>query len=120
VKLGFVAFVEASADGYLFLNAKTKEAAKGRLQALKNRMTQFVRTIVTDPRVQPNHGWRHRFITLARRYGMDQEIRRMITGHAGKGVDERIYGDAEGLYREICKLPCYELMPRMQLSALAS
>lgn len=36
---------------------------------------------------------------------MDQEIRRMITGHAGEGVDERDYGDPAGLYREICKLP---------------
>ena len=31
----------------------------------------------------------------------------MITGHAGEGVDEEDYGEPEGLYREICKLPAY-------------
>jgi hypothetical protein len=31
----------------------------------------------------------------------------MITGHSGRGVDEDTYGDPEGLYREICKLPAY-------------
>src|SRR5262245_52768039 len=33
-------------------------------------------------------GWRHTFISLSPRHGLDQEKRRMITGHAGEGVDE--------------------------------
>ena len=54
--------------------------------------------------------WRHRFITLARANNMDQEIRRMITGHKGEGVDEEVYGEPAGLHREICKLPRYEVL----------
>ena len=72
-----------------------------------NRVRDFVRSIVPDSKVQPLHGWRHRFITQARVHKLDQELRRMITGHAGKGVDETTYGDAAGLYEEICKLPRY-------------
>jgi hypothetical protein len=106
----FPSFVEASAAGYLFLNASTKAAAKGRLNGVKNRVS-FVRTKVSDRRVRPNHAWRHRLITLSRRHGIDQELRRMITGHAGEGADEQDYGDPEGLYREICKLPRYDLLP---------
>ncbi len=109
IELGFIKFVIASPHGYLFLNAQTKVAAKGRLKGVKNRVTEYVRTKVSDPRVRPNHGWRHRLITLSRRHGVDQELRRMITGHAGEGVDEDVYGDPEGLYREICKLPPYDL-----------
>jgi hypothetical protein len=65
------------------------------LRALKNRATEFVRGMITDKRVAANHGWRHTFISLSRRYGLDKEKRRMITGHAGD-VDEHRPGDPEG------------------------
>lgn len=109
IELGFVAFVQSSKDGYLFLTATKKEEVRGRLNGVKNRISEFVRSIVSDERVRPNHAWRHRLITLSRRHGVDQELRRMITGHAGEGVDEEDYGEPEGLYREICKLPHYNL-----------
>jgi hypothetical protein len=109
-------FVEASSSGYLFLNAANEAEAKGRLNGVENRVSEYVRTIVCDPRVRPNHAWRYRLVTLARRHDIDQELRRMITGHAGKGVDEQVYGEPEGLYREICKLPFYGL-PVVQLTA---
>jgi integrase/predicted metal-dependent hydrolase len=107
IELGFIEFVTASAKGYLFLTASKDGEVKGKLRALKNRLGEFVRAIVSDKRVAPNHGWRHRFITKSRKYGLDQEKRRMITGHAGENVDERVYGDPAGLYVEVCKLPCY-------------
>jgi integrase len=105
IALGFVAFVEKSGDGYLFLNVGRGEDPIGALRTVKNRVAEFARGTVSDKRVAPNHGWRHRFISLSRRHGLDQEKRRMITGHAGEGVDEDTYGDPEGLYEEICKLP---------------
>lgn len=109
IELGFDAFVRGAEDGYLFLTATKKEEVRGRLSGVKNRVSEFVRSIVKDKRIRPNHAWRHRLITLCRRHGVDQELRRMITGHAGEGVDEEDYGEPEGLYREICKLPRYEL-----------
>jgi integrase len=109
VELGFPAFVETSAEGYLFIAPTKKGGWRGTWQAVKNRVGEFVREVVSDPQVQPNHGWRHRFITLCREHGVDQEIRRMITGHKGEGVDEVVYGDPAGLYREVCKLPRYRI-----------
>jgi len=109
VEMGFVDFATSSAKGYLFLTVAKDGEVKGKLRTLKNRLAEFVRAIVADKRVAPNHGWRHRFITLSRKHGLDQEKRRMITGHAGESVDERVYGDPAGLYVEVCKLPCYDI-----------
>jgi len=49
---------------------------------------------VDDPRVQPNHGWRHRFKSLARKYEMDNETREVIQGHAPRTEGEG-YGTRE-------------------------
>jgi len=66
LELGLAKFVEGARDGYLFLRAKTKVEAKGRLRASKNRMQAHVREIVPDKGVQPNHGWRYTFKHLGR------------------------------------------------------
>ncbi|HEV7277719.1 MAG TPA: tyrosine-type recombinase/integrase [Devosiaceae bacterium] len=110
VELGFVAFASASSGEHLFLtpNKKTGDVL-GPMKGVKNRVREFVRQYVDDPNVQPNHAWRHLFITRCRAAGVDQELRRMITGHSGEGVDESAYGDPAGLYREICKLPRFQV-----------
>ena len=109
VEAGFVDFVQSQSDGYLFLKANAKGEIRGSWNSAKNRLREFARQIVDDPDVKPNHGWRHRFITVSRECGMSQELRRMITGHTGTGVDEREYGEPAGLYREICKFPYYKV-----------
>jgi integrase len=107
IEQGFIKFVEKS-DGYLFQRVRKGAKAKAR-GGVANRLREWLRPIVPDTRVAPNHGWRHRFITLSRKHGVDTEIRRMITGHAGEGTDEQVYGEPAGLFREICKLPRYEV-----------
>jgi integrase len=109
VEQGFIEFVKGSPEAYLFVTPDDSGDISGSWQTMKNRLAEFARTVVTDERVKPNHGWRHRFITLGRRHDLSQELRRMITGHKGQGVDELDYGDPEGLYREINKLPYYEV-----------
>lgn len=117
IELGFITFVEASEDGYLFLRADGKEEVRGRLNAIKNRLCEFARSIVNDTRIRPNHAWRHRFVTLSREHDLSQELRRMILAQGGKGVDEEVYGEAAGLYREICKLPPYQIAAWQLLDA---
>ncbi|HMJ43617.1 MAG TPA: tyrosine-type recombinase/integrase [Pseudolabrys sp.] len=107
VELGFIDYALGQ-KGYLFLTAKKPSEVSGRLKAIKNRVREFVAAVVSIEGVAPNHAWRHRFMTKARKSGLDQEKRRMITGHAGEGVDEQDYGDAAGLYEEIIKLPRYD------------
>jgi integrase len=65
---------------------------------------------VDDPNVQPNHGWRHLFKTLARRVGLAPEIRDAIQGHAPRSVAEA-YGDwpIETLAQAIERFPRFDL-----------
>lgn len=74
-------------------------------------LARWVREIgVSDPHVQPNHGWRHRFKTQARLANMDPEIRDAIQGHVPRTEGEG-YGDTfpEVALRELEKLPRYEV-----------
>jgi integrase len=89
---GFINFVAASDEGYIFLNAKTGDNIKGKLNAMKNRLSEFIRTVVPDPNIAPNHGWRHTFKTLAREVeGNDPKVLDDIVGH-GHGNEGAKYG----------------------------
>jgi integrase len=72
------------------------------------RLAEWVRSLGLDERVAPNHGWRHRFSTVARFVAMPEDVRNMIQGHAGAKVADR-YGETWPLValREIEKLPRY-------------
>ena len=65
-----------------------------RAQNTGAKVGQWVRKDVgiTDPRVQPNHAWRHRFKTLCRDAGIDLETRNAIQGH-GDGTAASGYGE---------------------------
>lgn len=65
---------------------------------------------VKDPNVQPNHGWRHRFKTVARSVRMDPEARGLIPGHAPASQGEE-YGvwTMPALLVEIEKLPRFDV-----------
>jgi integrase len=80
IDLGLLHFVEGSDDGPLF--------AKGSYK----RVVDFVRTIVSDKRVQPNHAWRHRLKTISRNLGFDPRIVDAIQDHAARTAGED-YGD---------------------------
>lgn len=84
IELGFLDFVAASSDGPLF--------AKGSYE----RVVEFVRTIVTDERVQPNHAWRHRLKSIGRDLGLNERVVDAIQGHAPRTAGED-YGDVSVL-----------------------
>jgi integrase len=48
--------------------------------------------LVEEPRFAPNHSWRHRFKSEARRVGMDEEVHDALTGHRESKVS-RDYGE---------------------------
>ena len=48
--------------------------------------------LVEEPRFAPNHSWRHRFKSEARRVGMDEEVHDALTGHR-EGKVSRDYGE---------------------------
>ncbi|WP_169746365.1 hypothetical protein [Sphingomonas changbaiensis] len=110
-------FLEAVSNlrGPLFYDpAQYRGGKKGNPQSKKcgEFLARWVRTEakVTDPRVQPNHGWRHRFKTVARRVRMDAEVCEYIQGHAGRTEGSK-YGEQPPSVtaREINLIPRYQL-----------
>lgn len=81
-----------------------------RAQSAGAKIGEWVREVVgvTDPNVQPNHAWRHRFKTIAREVGIAPEYSDAITGHEdGRAASD--YGETtvKALWREVQKLPPY-------------
>lgn len=110
IELGFPAFVSAAPNGHLFLRPAKDGSVRGPWIGVKNRLAEFARTVVTDPNVAPNHGWRHRFKTIGREAGIDARILDAIQGQAPRTVAES-YGDVtiKTIAVAIAKLPRIDL-----------
>lgn len=110
IEMGFPDFVAKSEDGHLFLTPSKKGGVRGPLIALRNRLGEFVREIVKDKNVAPNHGWRHRFKTIGMEEGVDHRILDSIQGQKPRSVSET-YGDVtlKTQANAISKFPRYEL-----------
>lgn len=114
VEMGFLDFVQSRPDGYVFFDLKPGQNAKTRAQSIGVKVRDWVRDVVKieDPRLQPNHGWRHRFKTVAREVGIPPAYIDAIQGHED-GRASADYGDftAKLLAPEIAKLPRYDVGP---------
>lgn len=91
VELGFPAFVDGVRQERLFLVPDDEGKITGPLQALKNRTAEFSRKHVIDRGVSPNHGWRHRFRTVATEAGVASNVIDALCGWSARSVGER-YG----------------------------
>lgn len=110
IEHGFIEFVTKAKPGPLFLIPAKEGDVLGPLQGVKNRLAEFVREVFTDPRVAPNHGWRHRFKTVCRDMGIDPGVRDAIQGHGARTVAEE-YGEVSIIAKAnaIDRLPRYEI-----------
>jgi integrase len=83
-----------------------------RAQSAGAKVGQWVRGDVgiTDPLLQPNHAWRHRFKTIAREADIAPEYSDAITGHED-GRASTDYGETtmKALWREVQKLPRFAI-----------
>jgi len=123
IRQGFIRFVESRPAGPLFYDpSRGREHADGRgkkrvlPESLANRLAHWVRNEVgvTDPRVRPNHGWRHWFVNQCRLHGVDKEARYFMVGHVdgdGRSDVGNSYGDAlvPFLKRELEKIPAFNV-----------
>ncbi len=116
VEMGFPAFVSKAKEGYLFMKVfgETADAQRAAWRTTKNRVTDFVREVVKDPEVQPNHAWRHRFMTIGRNLGVSRDIRFSITGHE-TGKEE---GDDYGAKTNAAKAAALAKFPRYVVKSL--
>ncbi len=112
IEMGLLKTIEAMPHGALFYRASTKETRPGYhpWNSVTGKVSTWVRATagVKDPRVQPNHGWRHRFKTIARDVDIAQRYMDAIQGHED-GSASGDYGEntMKALNREILKLPRY-------------
>lgn len=94
------------------------QAGNPQSKKVSERLASWVRELgVSDPALQPNHGWRHRFKTEARSANVREDAARAIQGHAARAEDEK-YGvnRIEALGRELSKLPRVKLALRPEPS----
>jgi integrase len=114
IEQGLLKMVDVSKDGPLFYaeSKRQRKAGSSRAGYARGKASEWVRQTVkiTDERVQPNHGWRHRFKTVARDVGIEQRYMDAIQGHSD-GSASASYGEntVRALYREIQKLPRYRV-----------
>lgn len=106
VATGFPAFLEAASEGFLFLWSGDDRSA---LRTAKNRLRDFVRAVVPDPNVQPNHGWRHTFKTVGSEAGIEARTLDAICGH-----DPRTVGESYGGVTLLAKARAIERFPRFE------
>lgn len=73
------------------------------------KLGQWVRGLGVTEVQSPNHGWRHRFKTQARRFGVSLEAQEAIQGHAPR-TEGQAYGEwpMDALKAELEKLDRYE------------
>jgi integrase len=108
IEIGFASFVEGATDGYLFANVRPgKKALRG---GVANRVREFVRAVVADPKVAPNHAWRHLFMTIGFDAGIQERVLDAICGHAPRYVGGT-YGDVSMK----AKVDAIERLPRFEV-----
>lgn len=114
IELGILDMVKSRPHGPLFYRPNSGARKSGHTQAasVRGKVSDWVREVagITDPRVQPNHAWRHRFKTVARDVDISQRYMDAIQGHED-GSASADYGEntLKALYREILKLPKYDV-----------
>lgn len=114
VELGLLELVHERPTGPVFYVPNDRKRKPGHTQAasVRGKVSDWVRETagVTDGRVQPNHAWRHRFKTVARDVDINTHYMAAIQGHED-GTSNFEYGEfgMKALYREILKLPRYEV-----------
>lgn len=111
VELGFLAFVEsAAAPGPLFFDPATrrrKDAVTPQGQLVASKVGQWARENgLGDPTLtKPLHALRHRFMTLARRAGIEEQYVEQVVGHSSGRMNRDYGGYPPGvLAREVGKL----------------
>ncbi|MBU0584032.1 MAG: site-specific integrase [Alphaproteobacteria bacterium] len=110
VETGFIDFVQASTPGHLFLTPNKDGSTRGVRRSVKNRVTEFVREVVTDRRVAPNHGWRHLFKTIGREASIADSVLDGICGHASRTVGGSYGGVSLKAQKDaIAKFPRFEI-----------
>lgn len=114
IEQGFVEEARKWGEGPLFYDPKRHRggsAGNPQYKKVGEFLARWVRSLgIDDPNVAPNHGWRHRFKTVAREAKLDEEARDFLAGHRPRTEGAK-YGvwTPRALKPEIEKLPRYTI-----------
>lgn len=86
IEEGFLAFVRAAEDGPLFCNVGADGTTAGPASGVYDRVREFVRTVVDDTTVAPNHAWRNTFKEYGLQEGIAERTLDAICNHAARSV----------------------------------
>ena len=93
IELGFIDFVKAASPGPLFHAGKDPEKYTTAASSVSDEVAKWLRRSGLTPKgIQPSHGWRHRFKTVAREIGASDRVTDAICGHSGRTAGDN-YGD---------------------------
>jgi integrase len=112
---GFLHVVEAQGSGPLFFDPSRRrvEGPTNRyVSKVGERIAEWVREQVgiTDPSLQPNHAWRHRFTSMSYALGIEERMLDAILGHAPASVGRGYEGPPLRAKAEaIEKVPRYDV-----------
>ncbi len=109
---GFTAIANAAGERPIFYDidrVRTSGPSNRYYKKVGERLCAWLRSTVglTDPHVQPNHGWRHTFKTRAMEAGIPERVADAIQGHAPRSV-----GQSYGTVSLTAKLRAIKAMPR--------
>ncbi|MGR6327990.1 DUF6538 domain-containing protein [Sphingomonas sp. XXL09] len=112
IEQGFVLVAHLAGDMPIFYDVRkiTRPGISNRYyKKVGERLRDWIRLEVgiTDPNVQPNHGWRHTFKTRAIDAGIPERVADAIQGHAPRSV-----GQSYGAVSLQAKRNAIEAMPR--------
>ncbi len=111
IEWGFMDFVKQATTGYLFISpAKDELGVRRAVKIARNKVNVFVREVVSDPNVNPSHGWRHRFKTVGIDEGIETRVLDAIQGHAPRNVSEG-YGEVtiKAKANAIMRFPSFQI-----------
>ena len=99
---GFLDFIHADQEGYVF-GAQDNSALSGWFKRI------LLKLGIYEPRGTVLHSLRGTWIDLMREARLPQDIRRAVTGHSSKDVQDRVYGEGlekmpDVIYKEIKKI----------------
>jgi integrase len=95
IEQGFIDYAKSRGPRPLFYDPRRSRGGKDanpHHKKVGERLAEWVRSFGIDERVAPNHGWRHRFSSVARFVAMPEDVRNIIQGHAGAKARRIVQG----------------------------
>jgi integrase len=114
IEQGFLTFVARVGSGPLFYD-RAKHRSGAQITPAEVRAQQLAAWVreaadLKDPNVDPNHGWRHTWKTIALGAGIEERIRDAVTGHRVMPVGRRYETPPIPMLADaLAKFPRYEI-----------